>query len=155
MIALKEVINTMMNESTEKEAPVKAWQEEQALARFQMIAPLLDESLDQAKRVLLREQLSAQHQVSVRSLYRYELYYRENGFSGLKPMNRESRRSQSLPENFEELVQEAIQLKREVPSRSVAQIILILEMEGRVPPGILKRSTMQRYLYKGGYGRKR
>ena len=154
MIALKEVINTMMNESTEKEAPVKAWQEEQALARFQMIAPLLDESLDQAKRVLLREQLSAQHQVSVRSLYRYELYYRENGFSGLKPMNRESRRSQRLPENFEELVQEAIQLKREVPSRSVAQIILILEMEGRVPPGILKRSTMQRYLYKGGYGKK-
>lgn len=142
------------NELKNEEQTTKVWQEDQALARFQMISPLLDESLDQAKRVALREQLSKQHQVSTRSLYRYENYYRENGFSGLKPMNRESRRTQSLPENFGELVSEAIQLKREVPSRSVAQIILILELEGLVPPGILKRSTMQRYLYKSGFGKK-
>lgn len=145
----------MMTEQLEKEEQTtKQWQEDQALERFQMISSLLDESLDQAKRVELREQLSMQYQVSTRSLYRYENYYRENGFTGLKPMNRESRRAQSLPENFEELVSEAIQLKREVPSRSVAQIILILEMEGMVPPGILKRSTMQRYLYKSGFGKK-
>lgn len=31
------------------------WQEEQALQRYQMIAPLLDESLDNAKRIQLRE----------------------------------------------------------------------------------------------------
>ena len=142
------------NELKTEEQITKAWQEDQALARFQMFSPLLDESLDQAKRVELREQLSQQYQISTRSLYRYENYYRENGFWGLKPMNRESRRTQSLPENFDELVSEAIQLKREVPSRSVAQIILILEMEGRVPPGILKRSTMQRYLYKSGFGKK-
>lgn len=137
-----------------EERTTKQWQEDQALARFQIISPLLDESLDQAKRTELREQISMQHQISTRSLYRYENYYRENGFSGLKPMNRESRREQLLPENFDELVSEAIQLKREVPSRSVAQIILILEMEGLVPPGILKRSTMQRYLYKSGFGKK-
>ena len=154
MIASKEVNSTMINEFAKKEQPTKIWQEEQALARFRLIAPLLEESLDPAKRVELREQLSAQHNVSVRSLYRYETYYRENGFTGLKPRNRESRRTQSLPENFEELVTEAIQLKREVPSRSVAQIILILEMEGRVPPGALKRSTLQRYLYKSGFGKK-
>lgn len=142
------------NELVNKEQTTKAWQEDQALARFQMISPLLDESLDRAKRVELREQLSAQYQVSTRSLYRYENYYRENGFTGLKPMNREAHRAPSLPENFDELVAEAIQLKREVPSRSVAQIILILEMEGLVPPGILKRSTMQRYLYKSGFGKK-
>lgn len=145
----------MITEQLEnEEQSTKQWQEVQALERFQMISPLLDESLDQAKRVALREQLSQQYQVSTRSLYRYENYYRENGFTGLKPMSRESRRAQSLPENFEELVSEAIQLKREVPSRSVAQIILILEMEGLVPPGILKRSTMQRYLYKSGFGKK-
>ncbi|MCD8075289.1 MAG: hypothetical protein LUF27_09725 [Lachnospiraceae bacterium] len=51
-----------------------------------------------------------------------------------------------------ELVAEAIQLKREVPERSVSQIIYILELEGRVEPGRLKRSTMQRYLYKAGFG---
>lgn len=145
----------MKTDELEKAArTTKQWQEDQALARFQMISPLLDESLDQAKRTELREQLSMQYQISTRSLYRYENYYRENGFSGLKPRNRESRRAQTLPDNFEELVSEAIQLKREVPSRSVAQIILILEMEGLVPPGVLKRSTMQRYLYKSGFGKK-
>lgn len=144
----------MTNELQQDQQRTKHWQEEQALTRFQLISPLLDESLDQAKRLDLRKQISMEHHISTRSLYRYESFYRENGFSGLKPMNHESRRAQSLPENFDELVKEAIQLKREVPSRSVAQIILILEMEGLVPPGILKRSTMQRYLYKSGFGKK-
>lgn len=143
------------NELVNEEQTTKAWQEDQAPARFQMISPLLDESLDQAKRVELRERLSAQYQVSTRSLYRYENYYIENGFTGLKPMNWESRRAQSLPESFDELVAEAIQLKRELPSRSVDQIILILEMEGLVLPGILKRSTMQRYLLKAVLARSR
>lgn len=144
----------MINELSKNEQTTKQWQEEEALARFQMIAPLLDESLDMAKRLERREQISDQYGVSVRSLYRYEYAYHENGFSGLKPLNREMRRSQVLPENFDELVAEAIQLKREVPSRSVTQVILILEMEGRVQPGVLKRSTMQRYLYKNGFGKK-
>ena len=36
------------------------WQEEQALQRYQLIAPLLDESLDNAKRIQLRETISGQ-----------------------------------------------------------------------------------------------
>lgn len=59
-----------------EERTTKQWQEDQALARFQIISPLLDESLDQAKRTELREQISMQHQISTRSLYRYENYYR-------------------------------------------------------------------------------
>ena len=66
--------------------------------------------------------------------------------------DRESKRSPKLPENFDELLEQAIQLKREVPKRSVRQIIYILELEGRVAPGVLKRSTMERYLYKAGFG---
>lgn len=54
---------------------------------------------------------------------------------------------------FQELLQECIQLKREVPLRSVNQIILILEMEGRAAPGVLKRSTVQRHLERAGFGR--
>ena len=144
----------MTNEVIKLESDTRKWQDDAALKRFQLIAPLLDESLDQAKRCELREQISSQHDISIRTLYRYERSFSEEGFGGLKPMNREMRRQQGLPENFEELVNEAIQLKREVPSRSVAQIILILEMEGHVAPGILKRSTLQRYLYKGGFGKK-
>lgn len=129
-----------------------AWQEEQALNRYQMIAPLLDESVDAAKRIQMREEIAQKNEISLRSLYRYEAAYRNGGFSGLKPLNREQRRSRKLPANFDELLDQAVQLKREVPKRSVNQIIYILELEGRVAPGILKRSTMERYLYKAGFG---
>ena len=50
-------------------------------------------------------------------------------FPGLKPQDREPKRSPKLPENFDELLEQAIQLKREVPKRSVRQIIYILELE--------------------------
>ena len=117
-----------------------------------MIAPLLDEGLDEAKRRQLREEIAARYEISKRSLYRYEAEYREKAFDGLRPMNREKRRSQALPENYDEIVGEAIQLKREVPKRSVRQIIKILETEGYAAPGVLKASTLQRYLYNAGLG---
>ena len=131
---------------------VKKWQDEKALKRYQMIAPLLDEDLDEAKRRQLREEIAARYEISKRSLYRYEAKYREEAFDGLRPMNREKRRSQALPENYDEIVGEAIQLKREVPKRSVRQIIKILEIEGYAVPGVLKASTLQRYLYNAGLG---
>lgn len=37
---------------------VKKWQDEEALKRYQMIAPLLDEDLDVAKRRQLREEIA-------------------------------------------------------------------------------------------------
>lgn len=130
----------------------KKWQDEEALKRYQMIAPLLDESLDEGKRRQLREEIAERYDVSKRSIYRYEEKYREGAFEGLRPMNREKRRSQALPDNYEEIVGEAIQLKREVPRRSVRQIIKILESEGYAPPGVIKTSTLQRYLYNAGLG---
>lgn len=131
---------------------VKKWQDEEALKRYQMIAPLLDEDLDEAKRRQIREDIAAKYEISKRSLYRYEAKYREDSFTGLRPMNREKRRSQALPENWDEIVGEAIQLKREVPKRSVRQIIKILEIENYALPGVIKASTLQRYLYNAGLG---
>ena len=131
---------------------VKKWQDAEALRRYQMIAPLLDESMDEGKRLQLREEIAEQNGISKRSLYRYEASFRTGQFDGLRPQNREKRRSQALPENYEEIVGEAIQLKKEVPRRSVRQIIKILEIEGYAPPGVLKASTLQRYLYNAGLG---
>ena len=131
---------------------VKKWQDEEALKRYQMIAPLLDEDLDDAKRRQLREEIAEKYQISKRSLYRYEAKYREESFNGPRPMNRTKRRNQNLPENYDEIVAEAIQLKREVPKRSVRQIIKILEIEGYAAPGVIKASTLQRYLYNAGLG---
>jgi len=96
---------------------VKKWQDEEALRRYQMIAPLLDEDLDEAKRRQLREEIAEKHEISKRSLYRYEAKYREEAFSGLRPMNREKRRSQALPENYDGDFSEAAKKRIENMSR--------------------------------------
>lgn len=131
---------------------VSKWQDQEALKRYQMIAPLLDPEMDEGKRLQMREEIARRNEISVRTLYRYEEKYRKSEFQGLRPMSREKRRSQKLSANYDEIVGEAIQLKREVPKRSVRQIIKILELEGFAPPGVLKQSTMQRYLYNAGFG---
>ena len=128
------------------------WQDEQALFRFQMISPLLDTELDAKKKNTLRQQIAQDKDISIRTLYRWEKLHTAGGFSALKPVNRAQRRSAKLPKNFSEVLQQAILLKREVPLRSVEQIIYILEGEGWVGHGELKRSTLQRYLYRSAGG---
>lgn len=130
------------------------WQDQEALHRFQLISPLLQTGLDDAKRLQLRRTIADENHISVRTLYRYEKAFAEKQFSGLKPADREKHRSQNLPKNFEFLLEQAIQLRKEVPERSVAKIIYILEAEGLVAPGILKRSTLERHIYRAGYGQK-
>ena len=132
----------------------RKWQDDEALFRYQTIAPLLDPEIDVKKKNALRQQIAKEKDISVRTLYRWEEKHATGGFTALKPMNREQRRSAKLPKNFDEVLQQAILLKREVPLRSVEQIIYILEGEGWVKPGELKRSTLQRYLYNAGYGKK-
>ena len=132
---------------------INTWQDEEALCRYTLIAPLLDPDIDNGKRIALRNKIAEDHGTTVRSLYRYEKAFKDFSFGGLKPQPREKHRSQKLPANFDELVAEAIQLRREVPERSVEQIIFILELEYRVAPGVLKRSTLERHLYAAGFGR--
>lgn len=140
----------MMNTSKQT---IKQWEEQEALRRFQLISPLLREDLDDAKKLQLRRKIADENGITVRSMYRYEKAYKEGQFSGLRPATRQKHRSQRLPENFDFLLEQAIQLRKEVPERSVTQIILILEMEGHVAPGVLKRPTLERHLYKRGFGR--
>ena len=86
-----------MNTNTNR---IKQWQEQEALSRFQLIAQLLQEDLDDAKRLQLRKQIAQDNDISVRSIYRYEKAYREGQFAGLKPATREKRRSQKLPKTL-------------------------------------------------------
>jgi len=133
---------------------VKSWQDKEALDRYRMIAPLLEPDIDDAKRCKLREEIAEREGKAVRTIYRYEKSYREEQFEGLKPKTRSKRRSQKLPENWEEIVKEAIQLRKEVPRRSVRQLIVILESEEYAPPGVIKASTLQRYLQNAGMSKK-
>ena len=131
---------------------IQRWQDETALIRFKMIAPLCDETIDHAKRIQLRKEIAAANDMSYKTIKRYDDAFRSLGFEGLKPKDRVARESCQLPENYGELVQEAIQLRREVPSRSVEKIITILELEKKAAPGLLKRSTLQHHLYEAGFG---
>ena len=45
---------------------VKKWQNEQALYRYRLIAPLLDPDIDDAKRCQLREEIAAREDISKR-----------------------------------------------------------------------------------------
>ncbi|MCR4856451.1 MAG: DDE-type integrase/transposase/recombinase [Erysipelotrichaceae bacterium] len=131
---------------------VTDWRENTALMRFQIIQPLLNLTLDKAKRIQMRRKIAADNDISEKTITRWEEAFFQSGFSGLKPAERTGGRSSKLPDNFPELLQEAIQLKREVTTRSVSQIIFILEGEGKAKPGVLKRSTLQRYLFEAGLG---
>jgi transposase InsO family protein len=125
--------------------------EEIAVERHKIIAPILvamEEKADAAKIVLLKKEAYAQYGISRRTLMRWLTGYREKGFEGLKPAGRVSSAPGVIPE---ELIDEAILLRREVPGRSVAQIIEILEMEGKAPPGLLKKTTLQDKLQARGY----
>lgn len=125
--------------------------EEIAVSRHKIIAPVLaamEERADGAKIQQLKKDVYAQYGISRRTLTRWLTGYLENGFEGLKPVDRGSRVPCVIPE---ELITEAILLRREVPGRSVPQIIEILELEGKAPPGLLRRTTLQDKLSERGY----
>jgi len=125
--------------------------EEIAVMRYKIIAPILaamEEKADAAKIVLLKKEAYAQYGISRRTFMRWLTGYLEKGFEGLKPAGRVSSAPGVIP-NW--LLDEAALLRREVPSRSVPQIIEILEMEGKAPAGLLKRTTLQEKLAAMGY----
>lgn len=123
--------------------------EEIAVQRFQLIAPLLEEGLDVGKAKDLKEQICKTSGLSERTIRRYLSQYRNEGFGGLKPKGISRKvTSDAIPSH---LLEQAILLRKEAPSRSVAQIIQILEWEGLALPGQIKRSTLQEKLTERGY----
>ena len=122
--------------------------EDIAASRMQLLAPLLEENCDPAKLRALRAQIRAQMGISERTLRRYLAEYHNNGFNGLKPKGKGRETSKALSP---EILDQAVLLRREVPARSVAQLIQILEWEGIIKPGEVKRSTLQDRLMALGY----
>jgi hypothetical protein len=54
------------------------WQDTEALRRFQMIAPLVADGVDAARRVELRKEIALKNDVSERTIRRYETAYWSN-----------------------------------------------------------------------------
>jgi len=114
-----------------------------ATQRALLLAPLLSDDLDKGELKLRKERICRETGLSERTIRRYLNEYRTKGFDGLIPKPRVHGPSGVLPP---EIVEEAIRLRREVPSRSVAEIIRILEWEKIILPGTVKRSTLQEKL---------
>jgi transposase InsO family protein len=120
-----------------------------AAQRMQLLSPLLAEGVDPARATQLKAQICAQTGLSERTIRRYLNKYRTEGFSGLKPKGKgRPQAEEAIPAH---ILEQAILLRREVPGRSVAQIIQILEWEGLAQPGQIKRSTLQDKLAQRGY----
>ena len=124
---------------------------EAATDRFNLIAPLVSDGLDKGRRQEMMREIAQVNGVSVRTLKRYLAAWEGAGFEGLKPKQGWERPDSSLGDGFADIVDAAIELRRESPARSVADIIRILELEGVVAPGTVARSTLQRHLAAKGY----
>jgi transposase InsO family protein len=134
---------------------------EVAAFRFGLIAPIVQRQLQPGERYALLKEIAKQrytipssekNTVSIRSLERYLQAYEKDGFEGLKPQLREKRGS--LRKQDPEVLKRAIELRKELPSRSVEQVIRILEMEEKVPVGVLKPRTLSRYFQEMGWSKK-
>jgi transposase InsO family protein len=122
-----------------------------AFERYKIISPILtamEQNADKGKIGFLKSEACGLAGISRKTLTRWLDRYAQNGLGGLKyqPGTDVSKKLISG-----DLVKEAILLRREVPTRSITQIIEILEMEGKAPKGFLKRSTLQDRLREAGY----
>ena len=125
--------------------------QEIATERAILLAPLLSCDLDKGEIRELKEKISQETGLSERTLRRYLNKYRQQGFEGLLPKSKVSKSSKAIPD---EVLDAAVRLRREIPSRSVAEIIRIMEWEGIVEPCQIKRSTLQEKLQEKGYSGK-
>lgn len=123
---------------------------QKALKKHEMIAPLLNSDLDEAEKRRIRHEIIEREGISERTLRRYVAAYRDNHYEGLLPKERCDKGS--LKGMTEELLEMAVELKQELPERSLRRIIKILEGEGYCKIGELKRSTLSRHFNSMGLG---
>jgi putative transposase len=139
-------------------------QRREAVANFRygLIAPVVTRELTPRQQgVLLREVAARSYrtpwgtnwQPSLRTLERYVAAYRTgDGWKALLPAARSDvGKSRVLSP---EIIAQAVALRREVPSRSVQQVIDILVLSGAVAAGSIKRSTLHGHLERAGAGKR-
>jgi putative transposase len=86
-----------------------------------------------------------------RTIWNWWIDYKRDGLKGLIPESRKTGPREIGPE----ILKEAIQARKEIPSRSTRTIINVLELKRVVPRGKLKRSTLDRILDDAGESRRR
>lgn len=122
----------------------------EAIFRYSVISPLLEADLSKEELRIRRGRILQQThphpdggkvQVSERTLRRWVAAYRAHGLDGLFPNQREVAPCQAIPADVLEL---AVKLRQEAPSRSVGQIIKIMERANKIEVGSVSPSTLGR-----------
>ena len=117
---------------------------EEALRRYRIIAPLLDEGLSESEKRNIRWLICEQEGISSRSLRRYVAAFKQGGFDALLPRERKDKGTcKAIPPEALEL---AAELRRELPGRSAERIQQLLASEGYS----VTRSTLERHLRQQG-----
>lgn len=124
---------------------------ENAIKKAEMILPLLDPGLSKHERVEKQGKIALTSNKSYRTISRYVESYKALGVEGLVSRSYGKKGKKKIST---EAYNRAISLRKELPSRSVSDIIYILESEGLTEKGEVKRSTLQKDLQDDGYSRK-
>lgn len=133
--------------------------EEIALFRYRVIAEVVTEPSGHRRQQLMATIVKRQHEIphssrtsiGLRTLQRWVKDYQDFGLPGLMPQERrDAGQGQAIAPA---IVEAAAKLRRDVPGRSVRQVIEMLEMSRQVPRGVLKRSTLADALARCGHTR--
>ena len=123
-----------------------------SVQRFEIIAPLLNDELCTAEKRRFRHEILEKHGISERTLRRYLESYRKYGLNGLESKGRpEAGTFKAIPA---EVLEIAMECRRELPERSVRNIITILEKDKYIKPGSVSRSTLSHNLLALGHSTK-
>ncbi len=122
---------------------------EEALRRYRIIAPLVEEDLAESEKRNIRWLIREQEGMSSRTLRRYVATFKKGGFDALLP--RERKDKGVCKAISPEALLMAAELRRELPARSAERIQQLLAGEGYS----VARSTLERHLRQQGLsGRK-
>ena len=117
---------------------------EDALKRFGLISPLLEEGLCATELTQRKCLLLEREGISERTLRRWVASYKKDGFDGLIP---QERRDKGVSKSISpETLALAEQIRKELPRRSAGLICDLLEREGHK----VARSTLERQLRQKG-----
>jgi transposase InsO family protein len=126
----------------------------EALRRFTLISPLLEPALSEADASARRRALLATRTpdglpvLSARTLRRWQEAYHTGGLEALRPRHRRDRGV--VKTLTPDVLDAAIALKEELPTRSVRALLEILEQEGLLAHGSVTRATLDRHLRRVG-----
>lgn len=124
--------------------------QEEAKKKMEMIAPLLDPYLTKQERAQKKKQIAEKEGLSAKTVHRYYKKYISEGYNALLPKEQLRPERRVIPTA---VIDEAVEMRKELNSRSVRTIIDVLESNGFAEKGLIKRSTLQRNLQEIGWGK--